>query len=149
VRSVPAFWDASALLPLCVNQGTSPQARAQYKKSALVVWWGSFVEVHSALCRLHREKQISDRAKQGASERLQWLSRAWREVLPGDQVREMAVVCLDKYTLRAADGLQLAASLVWCGEHPSKRSFICADHRLAQAAGSAGFSVIELLTATS
>jgi hypothetical protein len=40
--------------------------------------------------------------------------------------------------------LQLAASLVWCEQRPSRRSFICGDQRLAKAAESAGFSVLEL-----
>jgi hypothetical protein len=46
--------------------------------------------------------------------------------------------------LRAADSLQLAASLVWCEQRPSKRNFICGDQQLAKAAESAGFSVLEL-----
>lgn len=148
MSGAPAFWDASALVPLCVNQATSPQVHAEYKRFALAVWWGTYVEVHGALCRLHREKQISDRGKQGASERLRSLSRAWREVLPSVEVRDLALQSLDKYPLRAADSLQLAASLVWCAERPSKRTFICADQRLAKAASAAGFTVIELLTAT-
>lgn len=126
----------------------SSQAHAQYKRFALAVWWGTYVEVYGGLCRLHREKQISDRAKQGASERLLSLSRAWREVMPSLEVRDLALQSLDRYPLRAADGLQLAASLVWCAERPSKRTFICADQRLAKAASAAGFSVIELLPAT-
>jgi hypothetical protein len=72
------------------------------------------------------------------------LGRVWREILPGDQVRELATQSLDKFSLRAADSLQLAASLVWCEQRPSKRTFICGDNRLAKAAASAGFSVLEL-----
>ena len=144
MKSATAFWDASALVPLCVNEAASRQARSYLRKFTLVVWWGSFVEVHSALCRLHRQKQISDLAKQGASERLRLLNRAWREVLPGDEVRDLAIATLDKYSLRAADSLQLAASLVWCRERPARRNFVCADRWLAQAANSAGFSVVEI-----
>jgi predicted nucleic acid-binding protein len=109
-----------------------------------VVWWGSLVEVHSAICRLHRDQEITDLDKQGATARLQLLSRGWREILPADQVRELATQSLDKYSLRAADSLQLASSLIWCEQRPSRRSFICGDHRLAEAAASAGFSVLEL-----
>ena len=110
-----------------------------------MVWWGSLVEVHSAICRLHRDNEITDLDKQGATARLRLLSRGWREILPGDQIRELATQSLDKYSLRAADSLQLAASLIWCNQHPSRKSFICGDHRLAKAAGLAGFSVFELL----
>jgi len=72
------------------------------------------------------------------------LSRGWREILPGDQVRDLATRLLDKHPLRAADGLQLAASLIWYELGPSRRSFICGDRRLADAAGATGFSVLEL-----
>jgi antitoxin (DNA-binding transcriptional repressor) of toxin-antitoxin stability system len=59
-------------------------------------------------------------------------------------VRELATQSLDKYSLRASDSLQLASSLIWCEQRPSRRSFICGDHRLAEAAESTGFSVLEL-----
>lgn len=56
----------------------------------------------------------------------------------------LAAQLLDKYPLRAADSLQLAASLIWCENRPSRRSFICGDPRSAKAAESAGFSILEL-----
>jgi len=101
-------------------------------------------EVHSAICRLHRDKEIGDLGKQGALTRLHLLNRAWREILPDDQFRDLATQLLDTHSLRAADSLQLAASLIWCEQRPSRRSFICGDQRLAKAADSAGFSVLEL-----
>ena len=109
-----------------------------------MVWWGSLIEVHGAICRLHRENDITDIGKKGAVARLRLLSLGWREILPGDQIRELATQSLDKYSLRAADSVQLAASLIWCEQRPSKRTFICGDHRLSEAAESAGFSVLEL-----
>ena len=144
MKKAIAFWDSSALVPLCIHEAASRQAQLYIRKFALVVWWGSLIEVHSASCRLHREKEIMDTNKQGAVARLRLLSRGWREVLPDDQLRDLAIESLDKYALRAADGLQLAASLIWCQQRPSRRSFICGDRRLAQAAGSVGFSVLEL-----
>lgn len=57
---------------------------------APVVWWGRLVEVYSAICRLHRDMEISDLDKQGAVARLALLDRGWREVLPNDQVRDLA-----------------------------------------------------------
>lgn len=144
MKKTTAFWDASALVPLCVHEAASRQARSHLRRFAPVVWWGSLIEVYSAICRLHRDKEISDLDKQGAVARLALLDRGWREVLPNDQVRDLAKQSLDKYSLRAADSLQLAASLIWCEERPSSRNFICGDHRLALAADSAGFSVLEL-----
>jgi predicted nucleic acid-binding protein len=144
MKKATAFWDASALVPLCVHEAASRHAQSHLRRLAPVVWWGSLVEVHSAISRLHREKEITDLDKQGAVTRLRMLSRGWREILPDDQVRDLATQLLDKHFLRAADSLQLAASLIWCEQRPSRRSFICGDRRLAKAAESAGFSVLEL-----
>jgi predicted nucleic acid-binding protein len=144
VKKTTAFWDASALVPVCVNEAASRQVRSYLRRFAPVVWWGSLVEVHSAICRLHCEREISDQEKHGAVGRLQLLSGAWREVLPNDQVRALATQMLDKHSLRAADSMQLAASLVWCEQRPPRRNFICGDRRLALAASAVGFSVLEL-----
>jgi len=144
VKKSTAFWDASALVPLCVYEAASRHAQSHLRRFAPVVWWGSLVEVHSAICRLHRDKGISDLDKQGAVARLRLLNRGWREILPDDQIRDLAMQLLDAHSLRAADSLQLAASLTWCEQRPSKRNFICGDQGLAKAADSVGFSVLEL-----
>ena len=146
MKRTTAFWDASALVPLCIHEAASRQAQIYLRKFAPVVWWGSPVEVHSAICRLHRDKAITDLEKQGAVARLRLLTGGWREVVPDDQLRQLATELLDKHSLRAADSLQLAASLIWCQQHPSKRSFICGDFRLAEAADAAGFCILQLLT---
>ncbi len=144
MKKTTAFWDASALAPLCVHEAASRYAQSHLRRFAPVVWWGSLVEVYSAICRLHHKKDIADLDKKGAVARLRLLSRGWREILPGDQIRELATQSLDKYALRAADSLQLAASLIWCEQRPSRRTFICGDHLLSEAAKLAGFSVLEL-----
>lgn len=138
-----AFWDSSALVPLCVHEVTSRQAQSQLRKSLPVVWWGSPVEVHSAISRLHRLGKLKDVEKQGALSRLGVLTRGWREILPGDPVRDLATRLLDAHELRAADSFQLAAALVWCQQRPSRRTFVCADQRLSRAAQAAGFTVLE------
>jgi predicted nucleic acid-binding protein len=144
VSKAVAFWDSSALVPLCVHEITSRQAQAQLRKSMPVVWWGSPVEVHSALSRLHRLGKLTDVEKQGALSRLALLGRGWREILPGDPLRDLAMRLLDAHELRAADSLQLAAALIWCQQRPAKRAFVCADQRLSKAAEAAGFSVVQL-----
>lgn len=145
MKRATAFWDASALVPLCIEERASHDARSRLRRYQPVVWWGSVVEVHGAICRLHRQHQITDTQKQGALARVQLLSQAWREILPVDEVRELAIQLLESYPLKASDGLQLAASLIWCQKKPAKRNFICGDHRLSAAAGSAGFSVTDLV----
>lgn len=140
----PAFWDASALVPLCVHEITSRQAQSRLRQCLPVVWWASRVEVHSAVARLHRLGKLRDPEKKGALSRLDVLSRGWREILPFDPLRELATRLLDTYELRAADNLQLAAALVWCREKPGSRMFVSADQRLSKSAADAGFLVVEL-----
>ncbi len=92
---------ARALVPLCIHEAASRHAQTHLRRFSPVVWWGRLVEVYSAINRLHREKEITDLDKQGAAARLQLLSHGWREILPGDQVRELATQSLDKFSLRA------------------------------------------------
>lgn len=140
-----AFWDSSALVPLCIQEGTSRQVRSHLRRFAPVVWWASPVEVHSAVARLHRSGAVNDMEKQGALSRLALLRRGWKEILPDDSLRELASRLLDLYTLRASDSLQLAAALTWCQQRPAQRRFISGDQRLSDAAEAAGFVVIALV----
>ncbi len=144
MNQAAAFWDATALVPLCVHEITSRQAQSHLRTLMPVVWWGSPVEVHSAITRLHRMGMLKDSEKQGALSRLDVLSQGWREILPADQLRDLATRLLEIHDLRAADSLQLTAALTWCQQRPAKRNFVCGDQRLSKAAASAGFSVLEL-----
>ena len=139
-----AFWDSSALVPLLVHETASRRAHAELRKFLPVVWWGTSVEIHSAILREHRLGQLSDREKQKALAQLEILLRGVKEILPGDQVRGLARKMLDVHDLRAADSLQLAAALVWCQEHPVRRNFLGADRRLLDAVRAQGFSVVDL-----
>ena len=58
VVRIPAFWDTSALVPLCVRQGITPRAIALYKIHDAAVWWAAPIEIASALARLVRMKQL-------------------------------------------------------------------------------------------
>jgi predicted nucleic acid-binding protein len=144
MKPQPAFFDASALVPLCVREATSRQAQAHLRHSLPVVWWGTPVEIHSALAHLHRMAVLSDRERKGALARLELLSRGWREILPTDSVRELARQLLDTHQLRASDSLQLAAALTWCHQQPRNRDFVSGDQQLSQAAAAAGFTVLAL-----
>lgn len=149
MKRVTAFWDASALVPLCVHEAATSAAALHLKKLAPVVWWGSPIEIQSAICRLHREKALTEAGKQAAVARLGMLSGTWREISAGDELRELALDLLNHHPLKAADSFQLAASLIWCDERPARRAFVCADRRLSKAARSVGFAVIELFGASS
>ncbi len=137
-----AFWDSSALIPLCVHERTSNKVRALAKQFAPVVWWATTVEIHSAIARLLHAGKLHEDGRQAALNRLSVLSRGWREILPSDKVRAQAGVLLDTYSLRAADSLQLASAMVWCQQRTARQRFISSDLRLCSAAAQAGFTVV-------
>jgi len=137
-----AFWDSSAAIGLCLHQRSTAGARRLIRRDEpLVVWWGTPVEMCSAFARLLREGAISSAVVDQALSRLKVLRRSWREVLPGDRVRELAESVLFSRSLRGGDVLQLAAALVWSREAPRKRLFVCYDERLSAAAQDLGFTV--------
>lgn len=139
VTRVPAFWDASALVPLCVRQGMTPQAIALYKTHDAVVWWATPVEIASALARLMRMKQLDSRTWAKASKLAKSLAESWSVIQPSDALRATSIHLVDRYDLRAADSFQLAAALEWCEDDPQGRIFLTADRRLREAAWSSGF----------
>lgn len=142
MKQTTAFWDSSALIPLCVQEQTSNHARTLAKQFAPVVWWATAVEIHSAIARLHRAGELNNAAKQAALNRLLVISQGWREILPSDKLRDQAEVLLDINSMRSADSLQLAAAIAWCQQKPARRTFISGDVRLCEAASQAGFTVI-------
>jgi predicted nucleic acid-binding protein len=137
-----AFWDASAIVPLCCSQPASAQGR-QLRRALkrMVVWWGTPLEARSAFARLARDAEISLADRVEAVKRLGQLRVTWDEILPTEQLRSLAEELPDAHRLRAADAAQLAAALVWCRERPKQRPFVCFDERLRTAARELGFSV--------
>jgi predicted nucleic acid-binding protein len=134
-----AFWDASALVPLCVGQSTTPRAIALYKSYEAVVWWATPVEIASALARLVRTQQLDSGDWARARRLAGALADAWFVIQPSDALRAKATQLVDRYDLRAADALQLAAALEWCDDVPQGRVFLTADQKLRDAAVLAGF----------
>jgi predicted nucleic acid-binding protein len=96
-----------------------------------------------AFARLRREGHLRPAQAEAARRRVAMLRRAWREVEPGPEVRELAEDRLERHQLCAAGALQLAAALVWCNRRPSGRHFICLDRRLRMAARAEGFTEVE------
>jgi len=138
-----AFWDASAVVPLCIRQNTSSRARQILRRrQRQVVWWGTMAEVRSTFARVLRSGQITIKEKEQAVRHLQRLSGSWDEVAPDLALREMSIQLLDDYSLRTGDALQLAAALFWCDRKPQRRIFVCFDDRLADVAEKVGFNVI-------
>jgi predicted nucleic acid-binding protein len=134
------FWDASAILPLCIDEPQSKVVKGILKKdSSMAVWWGSIVECHSAIARLRRDKVLKHSEEDQVRHLLSILVETWTEIAPGEDIRNMASRLLLNHSLRAADSLQLAAALVWAGKTPKGHRFACLDGRLRDAARKEGF----------
>lgn len=140
---MPGFWDASAIVPLCVPAQNIGRDRQLLHQHAPVVWWGTAIEVVSALARLRRQSVLTESQYHAADKRFSALRRSWREIVPTNRVRELSEIQLDRYDLRAADSLQLAAAQVWCNQRPKNRPFLCHDVRLRAAARSEGFLLVD------
>jgi hypothetical protein len=137
-----AFWDASAIVPLCCSQPATAQGRRLRRElKRMVVWWGTPIEARSAFARLVREEQLTTDERTTAVRLLAQLRVAWDEILPTEQVRSLAEDLPDSHAVRSADAVQLAAALVWCRERPKQRPLVCLDDRLRTAAAALGFSV--------
>ena len=139
------FWDASAVISLCVSDPATRAVRGIAEEDpAITAWWGTVVECSSALFRLRRQGDLgaaeADLARQGVTR----LAERWSEVLPSHEVREQALRALGLHRLRAGDAFQLAAALVWAERRPSGQHFVSLDGRLRAAAHAEGFTVLPL-----
>lgn len=107
-----SFWDASAIVPLCLQQGASPRARQMLRQYPdPVVWWATLAEVRSAIARAVRVGRAGADERTHALRGVNHLIGFWHEVDPNDLVRDLALKLLDEHPLRTSDALQLAAAL--------------------------------------
>lgn len=136
------FWDSSAIVPLIVEEASSPACRGLLRTDrAIAVWALSRVEVLSAVWREVRAGSMDRAAATQAGRRLDSLSAAWTEVDGLSAVRGRAERIVAVHPLRAADALQLAAALVLSRERP-RWPFVTSDRQLASVAELEGFDVI-------
>src|ERR1043165_1251318 len=144
MKTSVAFWDTSVLVPLCCSQSALTLLSRRFARQfpRKVVWWGTTVEVYSALQRLHREEELNDQQLLKAQRKWETLNDTLLIVEPKERVRDLAVTFPRLYGLRALDSFQLAAALVWCKEKPRHRPFVCFDIRLAETAEKAGFLAV-------
>ncbi len=137
-----AFWDSSALVPLfCRDIYTSRSRELLRRFPEIVTWWNTPVEIHGVLIRLSKEKRITPEGLEKGLGYVQQFRLRWREIQPVDSVRDSAEDCLDRFRIRSADAVQLAAALLWCSQMPRNRPFICYDSELSDAARQCGFEV--------
>ena len=139
-----AFWDSSAIVPLCVTQTGGAAAEKLFKLHPMAVWWITRVEIISAIQRLVRTGELQPARAAAGERQLALLQNAWREVQPGVRVREIAASLLARHPLCAADSLQLAAALIWCRENPHSRLLFTNDKQMQTAAGLLGFDARQI-----
>lgn len=139
-----AFWDTSALVPLWIPNQASRHLQQLARRYTPVVWWATPVEACSAFARELRAGTLSADEYANAQENLKIWKRKWREIQPSDALRTLAGELLDRYPLRAADALQLAAAYIWSDQRPFSRCFIAGDKRLLGVARSVGFRAIAI-----
>lgn len=133
------FWDSSAVVPLLVSEDRTDAALARLRDDPeLAVWWGTPVECASAIARLEREGAESAPVAE-AFARLDALARAWTEVEPHDEVRQVARRLLRVHPLRAAEALQLAAAYLVSERRPPTLEVVTFDERVRLAALKEGF----------
>ncbi len=136
------FWDSSALVPLLVQQPSSKRIDAWFAEDAnIALWTLSTVEITSALWRLVREQRLDEELAREAESRARELAMASHTVIDVEATKALAQRLLRVHALRAADALQLAASLVWAAGHPQGKTMHTLDDRLAVAARREGFDV--------
>jgi len=139
-----AFWDTSALVPLCVRQSITPRVMALYKIHDAAVWWATPVEIASALARLVRMQQLDSSEWTKARKLAGRLADAWFVIQPSDALRAKSIQIVERYDLRAADSFQLAAALEWCEDAPQGRVFLTTDQKLREAALRSGFDAEQI-----
>jgi predicted nucleic acid-binding protein len=137
------FWDTSALLPLLVDEPSRERLLGLLEEdSEVLAWWGTPVEIASALARREREELLTADEVTAALAAVRALAESWHEIVPSDAVRRTAERLLRTHPLGAADSLQLAAALVAANHDPTSLTMVCMDERLRLAARREGFSVL-------
>ena len=137
------FWDTSALVALSAEEPHRQAAlRVLEADEQIVVWWGTAIEYVAAVSRRERDGSLQTDDVAAHLGRLNALSQVWYEVQPSRRVKTVAQRLLRVHPLRAADSLQLAATLVAAEDEPASLGFVCFDARLNQAASREGFAIL-------
>jgi len=132
------YWDASALVSLCIEGPETAELR-RLLGGGVVTWAVSRVEIASAIERRNREGRLDSGARLRAITALGELCDAWTEIQSVAPVCERASRLLAIHPLRAADAMQLGAALVAVSDRPRGHGFVCTDRRLREAASREGF----------
>lgn len=137
------YWDASALVPLFVDEPASERVREWFAEDdAVVTWVWTRVEIVSALERRSREVSLPRPERRELFDFFHALAAGWDEIADVLAVRSRAELLLARHSLRAADAAQLGAALLIQDQFGGALPFVCLDERLAAAAELEGLRVI-------
>jgi predicted nucleic acid-binding protein len=137
------FWDASAVVPLLLDEDPSEAVGALKRADPLMaVSWLTVVECGSAIARAEHEQMLDQDEAAAAFTRLDNLARGWIEVEPTSDVRDIARRLLRAYRLRTGDAIQVASATLAAERRPATLELVTLDDRLETAALKEGFPVI-------
>ncbi len=134
------YWDTSALIPLLLQEATTPFYRKLAQESEILTWWGAPVECASGIERRAREDEMRENVA-AAYRNLNELIAGWKEIHPSEPLRRSAIRLLRAHRLRAGDALHLAAATIASDFAPSTVRFLTEDVRLKDVAEREGFVI--------
>ncbi len=137
------FWDASAVVPLVIEEASTGLVSGWLDTDPEMLLWGlTRVEIVSAIERRGRDGFLSIAARSAALRRIDRIASAAHEVTDLLAVRTKSIALLGRHALRAADAAQLGAALVIADPEPASLTMAVLDRRLAEAASREGFEVL-------
>jgi uncharacterized protein len=137
------YWDASAVVPLVLDEPGTALVRSWLRDDAAIVTWGlTRLEVVAAVERAARDRRLSTPERREILGRFDDLFAAFSEVVDLSAVRSRALALLARHALRSADAAQLASALLVAEGDPSSLEMVCLDRRLADAADREGLRVL-------
>jgi uncharacterized protein len=137
------FWDASAILPLIIEEPGTELALSWLREDQDIMLWGlTRLELASAIERRAREGLLRGRERSAALRRVQRIADDAHEIVDLAAVRARGIAVLARHALRAADAAQLGAALLVADPDPASLTAVVLDRRLASAAEREGFHVL-------
>jgi uncharacterized protein len=137
------FWDASAVVPLILEEANTSVVSGWLRDDPEMLLWGlTRVEIVSAVERRGREGLLSLETRSAALRRIDRIANAAHEITDLLAVRTKSIALLGRHALRASDAAQLGAALVVADPEPGSLTIAVLDRRLAQAAAREGFDVL-------
>ncbi len=137
------FWDASAVVPLIIEEANTALVRTWLDEDVDVALWGlTRMEVVSAIERRAREGRLTASQRIAGLQRMATFADAAHEVTDLLAVRTKGVPLLARHAIRAADAAQLGAALAIAEADPGTLTMVVLDRRMAEAAAREGLAVL-------